>query len=68
MMDNEQLPPADAGRLDRGVRALPPKRADAPDELPTPGTCNVSPLEVYPVPESGTKGLESGTKGLEPGI
>lgn len=60
MMDNEQMPTAEAGRLGRGVGALPPKRADAPDELPTPGTCNVPPVEVYPVPESGTNGLEPG--------
>ena len=28
MMDNEQTPPADAGRLDRGVRPLVPTRAE----------------------------------------
>lgn len=28
MMDNEQMHPADAGRLDRGVRPLVPKRAE----------------------------------------
>lgn len=26
----------------------------------TPGTCNAPPLEVYPVPDSGTNGLEPG--------
>lgn len=60
MSDEATMPPADEGRLDRRVRALPPKRADAPDELPTPGSCNVPPLEVWPVPESGTNGLEPG--------
>lgn len=60
MNDEATMPAADEGRLDRRVRALPPKRADAPDELPTPGSCNVPPLEVWPVPDSGTNGLEPG--------
>ena len=51
---------AGASPVDQPVRALPPKRADAPDELPTPGSCNVPPLEVWPVPDSGTNGLEPG--------
>ncbi len=46
--------------VERGVRAPAPKRADAPDEMPTPGSCNVPPLEVWPVPDSGTGGLEPG--------
>jgi len=51
---------AGEGPIERPVREPLSKRADAPEELPTPGTCNVPPLEVYPVPDSGTNGLEPG--------
>lgn len=57
---SEQKPTADEGPVQRMVMAPVPKRADAPDELPTPGSCNVPPLEVWPVPDSGTNGLEPG--------
>lgn len=57
---DEQNRPAVGVPVEREVRAPHPKRADAPAEMPTPGTCNAPPLEVYPVPDSGTNGLEPG--------
>lgn len=58
--DEATVPPAPLGQVERRVRAPHPKRADAPDEMPTPGSCNVPPLEVWPVPDNGTNGLEPG--------
>lgn len=56
----EETQPAQSGQVERPVRPLPPKRADAPEELPTTGSCSVSPMDVWPVPDSGTNGLEPG--------
>lgn len=58
--EDAQMVPAPLGPVERGVRAPHTKRADASEELPTPGSCNVPPLEVWPVPDSGTNGLEPG--------
>lgn len=57
---SETAAPAVGSPLDGVVRALPPKRADAPAEMPTPGNCTVPPSEVHPVPDSGTNGCEPG--------
>jgi hypothetical protein len=59
--DAPQATPAVGARLEPGVRPLSPQRADAPEELPTPGSCNVPPMDVWPVPEDGQRHkLEAG--------